>query len=104
MLRLFVGVMAGTLLYALAFAQSCNTLAGGQDCGRPARGGPIDFSRPNYSSDPRDRAGGDYLTPFSSTSNFGSELSGNYRPATLGAVTFGGGGARCGGLFRSGPC
>jgi hypothetical protein len=105
MIRLLAGAVACMLLCTPAFAQSCNTLAGGQNCGRPAAGGPIDFSTPNMSSDPRDRGGSAYLTPFSSASGgFGGELSRGDSPATFGAVTFGSGGARCGGLFRSGPC
>lgn len=89
---------------AFAYAQTCNTLAGGSSCGAPARGGPIDFSKPNYDPDPRDRTGPEFLTPFSGTGSIGNELSGHYAPATIGAITFGGGGARCGGLFRSGRC
>jgi hypothetical protein len=103
MLRLVVGLVTGAMVYGLALAQTCNTLTGGQNCGRPSRGGPIDFATPNLSSDPR--AGSGYLTPFASTTGgFGGELSRGDRAATLGAITFGSGGARCGGLFRSGPC
>ena len=103
MVKIYLGALAISLLSGLAAAQTCNTLAGGSNCAAPARGGPIDFSKPNYSGDGRDSAGS-YLTPFSGSTGVGNELSGNYAPATLGAVTFGGGGARCGGLFRSGNC
>jgi len=95
------------LLSGSAAAQSCNTLIGGSDCGVPKRGGPIDFSKPNYDRD--DRSNNGFMTPFSGSGgigsgSIGSELSGNYAPATIGAITFGGGGARCGGLFRSRSC
>ncbi len=105
MVRTWLGVVALSMLSGLAAAQTCNTLARGSNCAAPpTRGGPIDFSKPNYDPDPRDARGANFLTPFSGTSTFGSELSGNYAPATIGAITFGGGRPRCGGLFRSGSC
>ena len=103
MVKMYFGALAISVLSGLAAAQTCNTLTGGSNCAAPAKGGPIDFSKSNYSDDARDR-GGSYLTPFSGSTGVGNELSGNYAPATMGAITFGGGGARCGGLFRSGGC
>jgi hypothetical protein len=93
-----------SLLTGLAAAQSCNTLSGGSTCGAPTRGGPIDYSKSNRVDNVR--GGGDnFMNSFSgSRVGLGNELSGNYAPTTFGAITFGGGGARCSGLFRSYSC
>jgi len=104
MVKTFIGVMAISVVTGLAAAQTCGTLTGGSNCAAPARGGPIDFSKSSHYDDPRDRMGSDALTPFSGMGSIGSELSGNYVPATVGAITFGGVGTRCSGLFRSHNC
>ena len=103
MIRTCLAAAALCLLSGLAAAQTCNTLAGGTNCGQPTRGGPIDFSKPNI--DTGSRSGYDMPSAFSGVQpGMGMPLSLADRPATIGAITFGGGGTRCGGLFRSGSC
>jgi hypothetical protein len=93
-------VLAISLVAESAGAQSCRTLSGAP-CDAPAKGTPIDYSdlKGGY------RGGNNYTNAFTgSSTGLGSELSGNYAPTTFGAITFGGGGARCSGLFRSRNC
>jgi len=40
----------------------------------------------------------------SPVSTLGGDLTGSDRPGTIGAVTFGSGGRRCSGMFRSVNC
>jgi len=101
MVRVFAGVLALLLVSGWAAAQSCRTLSGGP-CNAPTTGTPIDYSdlKGGYGG-----GGDNHMNAFSgSNSGLGNELSGNYAPATFGAITFGGGGARCSGLFRSRDC
>ena len=108
MVKTCLAAVAICLVSAAAAAQSCNTLIGGSDCGAPSRssrGGPIDFSKPNIDTDARTRSGYDMPSSFSGVRpGMGTALSLGDSPATIGAITFGGGGSRCGGLFRSGSC
>lgn len=98
--RMFAGVLAFVLVSGWADAQSCRTLSGAP-CNAPSKGTPIDYSdlKGSYGG------GNNYMDAFSgSGSGLGNELSGNYAPTTFGAITFGGSGARCSGLFRSRNC
>jgi hypothetical protein len=105
MMRACFGAMAFSILAGFAAAQSCNTLSGGANCAPPTKGGPIDYSIRNSDDSPRGYGGG-YMTSFSGSSSggLGNELSGNYAPTTFGAISFGAGGSRCSGLFRSRSC
>lgn len=86
---------------AAASAQSCNTMTGGTNC-NAGRGGPIDYSTPGPVQD-RSAQGRAYQS--GGVQSIGGSLSqGDDPPATLGAITFGANGRRCGGLFRSGQC
>jgi hypothetical protein len=95
---IFVVLLTGT-----AVAQTCNTLTGSPYCGSglpgidPAYGGMA-------SRDSSTKYRNDALTPFSGMQSSGTDVVGSDPPATFGAITFSGGGARCGGLFRSGNC
>ena len=100
MFRMFAGVLAFVLVSGGAGAQSCRTLSGAP-CNAPPQGTPIDYSDLKGSGGD----GSNYMNAFSGAgSGLGNELSGNYAPTTFGAITFGGGGARCSGLFRSRNC
>ena len=97
--RMLSGLLAISLIAGWANAQSCRTLSGAP-CNAPTKGTPIDYSdlKGSYGG------GNSSLNAFTgSSTGLGNELSGNYAPATFGAITFGGG-ARCSGLFRSGNC
>jgi hypothetical protein len=103
MTRGSLGLILAVLLAGAAAAQTCNTLGGSPYCGSglpgidPAYGGMPDRDRGA-------RRGSDALTPFSGMQSYGTDFVGNDQPATFGAITFSGGGARCGGLFRSRDC
>jgi hypothetical protein len=98
-----LGLILVMLLAGAAAAQTCNTLSGSPYCGSglpgidPAYGGTTER---DFSTKRRN----DALTPFSGMQSSGTDFVGNDAPATFGAITFSGGGARCGGLFRSGNC
>jgi hypothetical protein len=99
--RISTSVLAFVLVSGWAGAQSCKTLSGAP-CNTGQKGTPIDYSDLKGSY-----GGGDnnYMNAFSgSGTGLGNALSGNYAPTTFGAITFGGGGARCSGLFRSRNC
>lgn len=85
------------LVVALAVpARGCNAMSGSIDCG------PYGFL-PGYGegSSGDTRRGGS----LPSMSTLGGDLSGTYdRPGTIGAVTFGSGGRKCSGMFRSVNC
>ena len=92
--------LAGVALVALAVALSipargCNAMSGSADCG------PYGFLPgvgEGLYNDPRRGS----LPPMST---LGGDLSGTYdRPGTIGAVTFGSGGRKCSGMFRSVNC
>jgi hypothetical protein len=94
------GMMAAVLtalVVALAVpARGCNAMSGSADCG------PYGFL-PGYgeggSGDAR-RSGS-----MPSMSTLGGDLTKSFdRPGTIGAVTFGGGGRACSGMFRSVNC
>jgi hypothetical protein len=94
------GLLAILLVAEWADAQSCRTLSGAP-CNAPPTGTPIDYSdlKGGYGG------GNNYMNAFSgSGTGLGNELSGYYAPSTFGAITFGGGDARCSGLFRSRNC
>ena len=76
----------------------CNAMSGSQSCDGPygflpgvGEGGARDGST---------RRGG-ALPPMST---LGGDLTGSDRPGTIGAVTFGSGGRKCSGMFRSIDC
>jgi hypothetical protein len=97
-LRMSIVAMAA-MFAALAIAQSCNTLTGGVNCA--GRGGPIDYS----SSPSQGIADSGSSAQYRSFRSLGSELSmGGETPATIGAITFGGNGRQCSGLFRTTRC
>jgi hypothetical protein len=89
-------------LVSIAFAvpapvRSCNAMSGSLDCD-----GPYGFL-PGYGEGPSSdsRRGG----TLPSMSTLGGDLSGSFdRPGTIGAVTFGSGGRKCSGMFRSVNC
>jgi hypothetical protein len=100
MRRMLSSVLALALVAGWADAQSCRTLSGAP-CNAPPKGSPIDYSdlKGGYGG------GNSDMNAFSgSGTGLGNALSGNYAPTTFGAITFGGGGARCSGLFRSRNC
>jgi hypothetical protein len=96
------GVIAATILLcvlaATAIADSCDTLTGNIDCNR---GRQNQYSAGGSQA----RHAGERQTiqarPFQ---GLGGELSNAEPPATLGAITFGGDGRRCSGLFRTTRC
>lgn len=94
--RVAAVTLAAVAFASAAAAQTCDTRSG-QGCAAPQRGRPIEFSRPNY--DP-----GQGRTLFSGQTNIGGRVTGADRPATLGAITFSGGRARCAGPFRARNC
>lgn len=79
-----------------AAAPGCNAMSGSSNC-------DIGFL-PGVGEGTRDsgvRSGGS----LPAMSTLGGDLSGTYdRPGTIGAVTFGSGGRRCSGMFRSVGC
>ena len=77
-------------------ARGCNAMSGGADCGSYG-------FLPGYGegSGARGRSGGS----LPSMSTLGGDLSRSFeQPGTIGAVTFGGGGRKCSGMFRSVSC
>lgn len=79
-----------------AKAMACNAMSGSVDCG------PYGFL-PGYGETRSDdtRRGG----TLPSMSTLGGDLSGSFdRPGTIGAITFGSGGRKCSGMFRSVNC
>jgi hypothetical protein len=92
-----VAAALSALLVALALpALGCNAMSGSADCG------PYGFL-PGYGEAP----GGDARRGGSlpSMSTLGGDLTKSFeQPGTIGAVTFGAGGRRCSGMFRSANC
>jgi hypothetical protein len=91
--------VAALLAIALAFAvpaRGCNAMSGSADCG------PYGFL-PGYGEGVSgDARRGGSLPPMST---LGGDLSRSFdQPGTIGAVTFGSGGRKCSGMFRSVNC
>jgi hypothetical protein len=91
--------IAAALIAAMAVpavAPGCNAMSGSTGCDIGFLPGVGEGSR-----DTGSRRGG-ALPPMST---LGGDLSGTYdRPGTMGAVTFGSGGRKCSGMFRSVGC
>jgi hypothetical protein len=87
-----------TIVIALAIpARGCNAMSGSAGCD-----GPYGFL-PGYGDGPSTGARSGGALP--SMSTLGGDLSGSFeRPGTIGAVTFGSGGRKCSGMFRSVNC
>lgn len=90
-----VAVLSAALIVS-ALAQSCNSMTGSLNCGGPSGFLP-GVGEGLYGNS--GRAGN--LPP---VSTLGGDLAGSDRPGTIGAVTFGGNGRRCSGMFRSVNC
>jgi hypothetical protein len=77
-------------------ARGCNAMSGSLNCD-----GPYGFL-PGYGEGRDDARRGGSLPAMST---LGGDLSGTFdRPGTIGAVTFGSGGRKCSGIFRSVNC
>lgn len=87
-----------TIALALAVpAQGCNAMSGSAGCD-----GPYGYL-PGYRDGPSSSARSGGSLP--SMSTLGGDLTGSFeRPGTIGAVTFGSGGRKCSGMFRSVNC
>jgi hypothetical protein len=79
-----------------ALAQTCNSMTGSLNCG-----GPSGFL-PGVGEGLYGNSGRSGNLPPVST--LGADLTGGDRPGTIGAITFGSGGRRCSGMFRSVNC
>jgi hypothetical protein len=79
-----------------ALAQSCNSMTGSLNCG-----GPSGFL-PGVGEGLYGNSGRSGNLPPVST--LGGDLTGSDRSGTIGAITFGSGGRRCSGMFRSVNC
>lgn len=103
MTRVVTVIVLSSFAVGAGAAQTCDTIFGGTRCGSHPLSSGRDSAMPSrYESGAR--SGSDPLTPFTGVQSLGTELVGLSRPATIGAITFSGGGTRCGGLFRSGSC
>ena len=91
--------LAALVAVALALAvpaRGCNAMSGSADCG------PYGFL-PGYGEG--SGGGGRSAGALPSMSTLGGDLSRSFeRPGTIGAVTFGSGGRKCSGMFRSVNC
>jgi hypothetical protein len=96
MRRLIAASLMCAVLAAPAMAQSCNSMTGSLNCGGPSGFLP-GVGEGLYGGSAR--AGN--VPP---VSTLGGDLTGGDRPGTIGAITFGGGGRRCSGMFRSVNC
>jgi hypothetical protein len=87
-----------TIALALAVpAQGCNAMSGSAGCD-----GPYGYL-PGYRDGSPSGGRGSGALP--SMSTLGGDLTGSFeRPGTIGAVTFGSGGRKCSGMFRSVNC
>ncbi len=95
MLRLVLSAAFCTMVLASPLAQVCNSMTGSLNCGAaegflPGVGEGSGAAR---------RSGN-----LPGISTLGGDLAGGDRPGTIGAVTFGSGGRRCSGMFRSVDC
>jgi hypothetical protein len=79
-----------------ASAQGCNSMTGSLNCGGPSGFLP-GVGEGLYGNSGRSGS----LPP---VSTLGGDLTGSDRPGTIGAVTFGSGGRKCSGMFRSIDC
>ena len=100
-MRLMRGIAAAAvLLSAVAFpamAPGCSAMSGSLNCDI----GFLPGVGEGGSRDSDSRRGGS----LPSMSTLGGDLSGSFeRPGTIGAVTFGSGGRKCSGMFRSVNC
>jgi hypothetical protein len=90
-----VSILSAALIVS-ALAQSCNSMTGSLNCG-----GPSGFL-PGVGEGLYGNSGRSGNLPPVST--LGGDLTGSDRPGTIGAITFGSGGRRCSGMFRSVNC
>lgn len=86
------------MLAAAAVADSCDTLTGKIDCNR---GRQNQYSAGGSQARHAGERQTIHARPFQ---GLGGELFNAEPPATLGAITFGGDGRRCSGLFRTTRC
>ncbi len=98
---MIVKALAGVALMVVAFtfapaARGCNAMSGSSGCD-----GPYGFLPGYGESSSNDTRRGGALPPMST---LGGDLTGSDRPGTMGAVTFGSGGRKCSGMFRSVNC
>lgn len=99
---MFVKGMAAAALMTVALALAvpalgCNAMSGSAGCD-----GPYGYL-PGYRDGPSGSTRGSGALPPMST--LGGDLTGSFeRPGTIGAVTFGSGGRKCSGMFRSVNC
>ena len=96
MRRVLTASLFSAVLAVSALAQTCNSMTGSLNCGG-ASGFLPGVGEGLYGNS--GRSGN--LSP---VSTLGGDLTGSDRPGTIGAVTFGGGGRRCSGMFRSVNC
>ncbi len=96
MRRVIAAVLMSAVLAVPAMAQGCNSMTGSLNCG-----GPSGFL-PGVGEGLYGGSGRSGNLPPVST--LGGDLTGSDRPGTIGAVTFGSGGRRCSGMFRSVNC
>ena len=84
-----------------ATADDCDTLTGRINCNPDRRG---EYPTPSGRDSQARRVDDRWTIQARPFQSLGSELSNAEQPATFGAITFGGDGRRCSGLFRSRPC
>jgi hypothetical protein len=97
MRRIVAAAFLSATLAVSAPAQICNSMTGSLNCGGPSGFLP-GVGEGLYGSS--GRASGN----LPGVSTLGGDLTGGDRPGTLGAITFGGDGKRCSGMFRSVNC
>jgi hypothetical protein len=100
MLRVVLAAAFSLVVVASPLAQVCNSMTGSLKCGSAPRGylpgvgeGLDSAANPSSAVAPLSTLGSDII---------GAE--GGDQPGTIGAITFGSGGRRCSGLFRSVNC
>lgn len=88
--------LAALVVAAAVPARGCNAMSGSADCG------PYGFLPGYGEGSSSDTRRGGALPPMST---LGGDLTRSYeQPGTIGAVTFGSGGRKCSGMFRSVNC
>jgi hypothetical protein len=95
MLRLLLTLAFSAVVLASPQAQVCNAMTGSLNCASPQGFLP----GVGEGSGSARRSGN-----LPGMSTLGGDLTGGDRPGTLGAVTFGSGGRKCSGMFRSVDC
>lgn len=95
MLRLLMAAAFSAAVLVSPQAQVCNSMTGSLNCASPQGFLP----GVGEGSGSARRSGN-----LPGISTLGGDLTGGDRPGTLGAVTFGSGGRKCSGMFRSVDC